>query len=267
MAIQIINLGTPPSGADGDTARGAFTKINANFSTSAHAASRLVGSAAGNVQEIVSGLTQGVSDFNNLPLVSIQFMGASLLNAPLGSSGWFLIDQKIHNGDWITQIAYGMAGLDGRIFFRQRSAQIWGGWVEIYHQRSVLGTVSMTNGLPSGALIEHGSNANGTYVRFADGTQMAFGALTTGAVNAVAEPNGMYGSNAIEWTMPVGGWVTGSLRVFGAALRPDGDATVLTALHGPWSIVNGTGGKWRAMVLSNQSFTAIIRLMAVGQWY
>ncbi|UXC38291.1 phage tail protein [Cupriavidus gilardii] len=31
MAKQTINLGTPPAGTDGDTARSAFTKVNANF--------------------------------------------------------------------------------------------------------------------------------------------------------------------------------------------------------------------------------------------
>lgn len=267
MAIQSINLGTAPGGTDGDTARGAFAKINANFSNVAHAASRIVGAGEGNVQEVRSGLTQGITDFNDIPMVSFQFMGSALLNAPLGNNGWFLIDQKIHNNGWRTQIAYGMAGLDGRVFFRQLQAEVWQPWSEMYHQKSILGTVSQSGGVPTGALMETGSNANGSYVRWADGTQMAFGNLTTDAVNTVTETGGWYGSSAVEWTMPVGGWVTGSLRVFGAAVRPDGDTTVIPALHGAWSIANNTGGKWRAMCLSNLSFTALIRLMAVGRWY
>ncbi|MCR2797951.1 hypothetical protein NQ094_18345 [Enterobacter kobei] len=36
----------------------------------------------------------------------------------------------------------------------------------------VLGTVSQTGGVPTGAVIEKGSNSNGEYVRFADGTQI-----------------------------------------------------------------------------------------------
>jgi hypothetical protein len=36
---------------------------------------------------------------------------------------------------------------------------------------SIVGTVSQSSGVPTGAIIERGSNANGTYVRFADGTQ------------------------------------------------------------------------------------------------
>lgn len=40
-----------------------------------------------------------------------------------------------------------------------------------YAKDNVLGTVSQAGGVPTGALIERGSNANGSYVRFADGTQ------------------------------------------------------------------------------------------------
>ena len=36
----------------------------------------------------------------------------------------------------------------------------------------LLGTVSQSGGVPTGAIIERGSNVNGEYVRFADGTQI-----------------------------------------------------------------------------------------------
>ena len=41
-----------------------------------------------------------------------------------------------------------------------------------YGKDNVLGTVSQSAGVPTGAVIERGSNANGEYVRFADGTQI-----------------------------------------------------------------------------------------------
>ncbi|GAB5433921.1 MAG: pyocin knob domain-containing protein [Epibacterium sp.] len=48
----------------------------------------------------------------------------------------------------------------------------WSDWFEIYTQTSILGTVAQSGGIPTGALIERGSNANGHYARFADGTQI-----------------------------------------------------------------------------------------------
>jgi hypothetical protein len=45
---------------------------------------------------------------------------------------------------------------------------------EIYGQGNILGTVSQSAGVPTGAIIEQGTNANGRYVKYADGTQIAF---------------------------------------------------------------------------------------------
>src|SRR5690606_26687025 len=38
----------------------------------------------------------------------------------------------------------------------------------------ILGTVSQSSGVPTGALIESGSNSNGSYVRFANGLQFCW---------------------------------------------------------------------------------------------
>ncbi|WP_303698689.1 phage tail protein [Pseudomonas aeruginosa] len=51
-------------------------------------------------------------------------------------------------------------------------ADRWMPWVDYFHNRNILGTVSQSGGVPTGAIIERGSNANGEYVRFADGTQI-----------------------------------------------------------------------------------------------
>lgn len=52
------------------------------------------------------------------------------------------------------------------------------GWNQIFTQRSILGPVAQAAGVPTGALIEYGSNANGSYVRFADGLQICTKANT-----------------------------------------------------------------------------------------
>ena len=52
MAIQTVKTGAAVNDGTGDDARTAFTKINQNFTDSANAASRLVGTAAGNVMQV-----------------------------------------------------------------------------------------------------------------------------------------------------------------------------------------------------------------------
>ncbi|MCR0012706.1 hypothetical protein L2645_17580 [Acinetobacter baumannii] len=52
MTIQTVNLGSAPTGAGGDTFRSTGAKMNENFTNNTHAASRYVGTAAGNVMEV-----------------------------------------------------------------------------------------------------------------------------------------------------------------------------------------------------------------------
>lgn len=41
-----------------------------------------------------------------------------------------------------------------------------------YGTNNIVGTVSQSGGVPTGAIIEQGSNANGTYIKYADGTMI-----------------------------------------------------------------------------------------------
>ena len=69
MTIQTVSLGTAPSGAGGDTFRSTGAKMNENFTNNSHAASRLVGTATGNVMEVgafgLGGGTMLFSDVNS----------------------------------------------------------------------------------------------------------------------------------------------------------------------------------------------------------
>ena len=53
----------------------------------------------------------------------------------------------------------------------------------VFGRANLLGTVSQSGGVPTGAVIERGSNANGEYVKFADGTMIATRNLPSGAVD------------------------------------------------------------------------------------
>lgn len=49
---------------------------------------------------------------------------------------------------------------------------------DAYGKSNILGTVSQSGGVPAGAIIERGSNANGEYVKFADGYMVCTGVLS-----------------------------------------------------------------------------------------
>lgn len=66
---------------------------------------------------------------------------------------------------------------DGRIFTRVNTGTgplTWTDWTECLSYSGLLGPVSEVGGVPTGSVIEHGSNANGRYTRWADGTQICW---------------------------------------------------------------------------------------------
>jgi hypothetical protein len=62
-------------------------------------------------------------------------------------------------------------------FFMQKwDSDGWGWLLKFFNNRNILGTVTQVGGVPDGAIIERGSNANGSYTRWADGTQICWNA-------------------------------------------------------------------------------------------
>jgi len=64
-----------------------------------------------------------------------------------------------------------------------------------YHSDNLLGTVSQSAGVPTGAVIEAGSNANGNYTKFADGTMICTHSVELNNISTLA----LYDT----WTFPV----------------------------------------------------------------
>ncbi|MGZ9809197.1 DUF2793 domain-containing protein [Pseudoroseicyclus sp. H15] len=70
-----------------------------------------------------------------------------------------------------------------------------------YHRGNVLGTVGLGGGVPTGGLLEQGTNANGAWLRFADGTQICWRSDLSAAAIATAD-GALYRSAAVAWTFP-----------------------------------------------------------------
>jgi hypothetical protein len=82
-----------------------------------------------------------------------------------------------------------------------------------YRQGNILSTVSQTSGVPTGGIIERGSNVNGEYVRFADGTQVSwlFNTLMSGSITTASGTSFINDTGNITWTFPtafVGGVIS-----------------------------------------------------------
>ena len=71
-----------------------------------------------------------------------------------------------------------------------------------YSPGNLLGIVEQSSGVPTGAVIEHGSNSNGCYTRFADGTQICWIAYGPNMNANFADGNVFRTGLPQTWTFP-----------------------------------------------------------------
>jgi hypothetical protein len=139
----------------------------------------------------------------------------------------------------------------------------WMPWRRLYSQSDILGTVSESGGVPTGAVIERGSNANGEYVRFADGTQICSQRLTDIAIDNSFGSGGLFRSNTFSWTFPAA-FVTGSVNganLFGRVGNASG-----MCVHIPYGNRTTQAIDIRAFATSSVASTDVF-LTATGRWF
>ena len=97
------------------------------------------------------------------------------------ASGFFSMLVLGAPGDDVTQIVFrvGNETNHAKSFIRSFGSGEWQQWLVNYTGQNILGTVAETDGKPTGAVIERGSNSNGDYILFADGTLIAWNLLSS----------------------------------------------------------------------------------------
>ena len=133
---------------------------------------------------------------------------------------------------------------------------------DVYYQGNILGTVSESGGTPTGAVIERGSNANGEYVKYADGTMICF-------------KQGHNAGNQAILTSFFGGFRSGGLTAtypasFTAIPAATGGGYTNQGLFGFNVVVGAATNNWQFLFTSvggNSGATRYIDLVAVGRWY
>ena len=124
-----------------------------------------------------------------------------------------------------------------------------------YHRGNILAPVSQSGGTPTGGVIEHGSTADGDYVRFADGTQICtVSGLTTST------------SADTTWTYPAAfAYPAHPHRpvVTGMAASTAG-APALLVIGG---VDDGSDIKINTVDLSGARVSKTVHLLAVGRWF
>ena len=125
---------------------------------------------------------------------------------------------------------------------------------------AIVGTVSQSGGVPTGALMESGVNGAGQYWRFAGGLQVCINEFTANlAVNGSA--NGMFYTST-AFAMPAA-FASGSTPQFSFSARLPG-----AIVWGEFSSWNGAVAEM--FIISGSSTSAaniIVKMIAVGRWF
>jgi hypothetical protein len=159
-------------------------------------------------------------------------------------------------GLWDTSSSAGTIGFTSNVSF---AGTVVRGSSALYGRDDVLGTVSQSSGVPTGAVVERGSNANGEYVKFADGTLICTN-TSVGSLDAATAVGSLFtAATPLTWTFPAA-FATGTLPVVVAvpqsALRWGScDASTTTSV----SINN-----FRA---TSATGTTNVRAQATGRWF
>lgn len=199
-----------------------------------------------------------------------RLLGSSA-NAPTSAPIWAVINlhRSSETNAQLAMLTGGATPVDVRV--RAGRAALKTGWEKLYHTANILGTVSQSSGSPTGAIIERGDNANGQYIKMADGTQ-----ICTRGVTITPNPGQTF-------TMPASFLDEGAIdfvAAFGAAgfeQRPTSGSgyadryansitTTVAGIDGDtWEVAAGVTnilpGDWPAV----GNYAA--KLFAIGRWF
>ncbi|KSV64048.1 hypothetical protein N185_35360 [Sinorhizobium sp. GW3] len=205
---------------------------------------------------------QAANDLDNVSQsgwVNVPSANVALVNGPPSAAGGGVLTLVF---DPTTKVQiYAQVVTQNRMFIRYQ-AGTWSAWAEIFNSQTILGTVAQSAGVPTGKVIERGANANGEYVRFADGTQICNMRIAALQSCNISFGTMYYGS--ASFTFP-NSFASAASIVLNGAARPGGQIVMVCAEYSTMTVSNGT-----VFLLSPLSFTNIntdLRLTAIGRWF
>lgn len=228
-----------------------------------------------------------IEDLNAPPKNSTGFAYSDAQNSPGFSATVLTVDSII--GSYDIQIAIGYNPL--KFAFRAYSgdSHVWLNWIVLgdaaakntgttagtvaagddsritgaIQRTAMVGAVSQTGGAPAGAIIERGSNSNGEYIKFADGTLICWFTRTVESITS--NPSGgttnLYFSSEVGLTFPATFVGTTPTVTPSASLSSGGTSS--------WPSVRGRSltGTSLALISNVQNAAAYLGYTAIGRWF
>ncbi len=138
-----------------------------------------------------------------------------------------------------------------------------------YGPGNILGAVSQSGGVPTGAVIEQGGNANGHYLRLADGTQICrfklnMGLITYSGAGSFDDP---YRTDDVDWTFPLPFATPPEVTSMAAVDTPGARRNAVFLAFGGATETATYGLRGYRVSGSNEADVVMANLCAVGRWF
>lgn len=222
------------------------------------------------------GLTSGaanIADWDDHTIASGMYL-FSITTANLGSKPPLYADGNFgfarverYNESYMTVTVWRATG-DALPYTRRYINGTWGTWTRLFTGESIKGTVSQVGGLPTGALVERVSNANGEAFKFACGTLICWKRITLTAQNISTaygsgglfrSENVLSGANAYPAS-----FIVAPACVVSCAVD---DYSILTAVGGTGDGNNTPATAYAVSPVSLTSRNIRVSVEAIGRWY
>lgn len=203
-------------------------------------------------QPVNAGVGMANGNFNTLIYPGMYTVASDYLNGPSGAGTFSysgMVDVRARTGGaGIWQHVRLTSQAVWRRYSPTTDGSSWGAWERI--ENPTVGTVSQTGGVPTGAIIEYGSNANGHYTKWADGTQMCW--IRNTVITA---------GTPFVWTYPA---AFNSATTISATICPSSTSSPRTAAVLP-SAATAAANVWTSS--SGGEATSGVNIVAIGRWY
>lgn len=183
------------------------------------------------------------------------------------------LTRRVSSGNYMQVRMY--FGETINIYEKSALTAAWEPMHSLVSREQLLGTVSQTGGLPTGAVIERGANANGEYVRFADGTQICTRRVSVLGLSITSPAGSVFQATLGSFSFPAS--FVGAGADFVGATVDGSDNSDIRDHAGILKVRTGSGTlqtDWNDVsVWSGLSITGLageitqISLTALGRWY
>ncbi|AZM95895.1 hypothetical protein [Vreelandella venusta] len=202
-----------------------------------------------------------LSDFDVPPDRNEFYIGAGInaTGAPSGSAYWPGIDFYRSSSDRSARLMFGPDSLSVRGWTGDNVVSDF----SVYNNKNILGTASHEGGIPTGAIIERGVSSNGTYIKFADGTLIAYGIQSLEA--DVSQPSGpLYTTTNL--LIPIA--IDGTWSFFDVKKVSSAGSLIGVVSTTVFTVTSQPAISFRPMATSNLGLVTIpFAYLAMGRWY